>query len=353
MAGIMNTVNRFESNLLKILHGLLGRSPVEQTLPLLLHGLPAPHCLSRVALDLIQDTLNKGITGRVARGGWSQETFMQGERPRRGRLWHRWPTQQLAMHFSPRSLQLLIWLTSAKVDEAEPPRNWNDKRPLSLGDRLLFLFAMQHLHNTTCGPSLCRLAPFRHDALFQLAFAAEYAETTTGEPPDFSPWLAPSGFAYLEALQSFLAQRWFETERDKSTIIRWQRLEAVGNHQTRILSAYLSALEAHGRRDLARFLLVSAGQLLAQPQLGQTWFSQLDVRGLRVADRMRVYRAGLAMLHQVLALEQWDRQARGISYLDEGYAASQLWKSDWERLSGQHLIEQAQTVIRDLAPLKL
>ena len=54
----------------------------------------------------------------------------------------------------------------------------------------------------------------------------------------------------------------------------------------------------------------------------------------RLADRLETHRAGLAVPRQAETLARWDRQARSVGYFDEGYAASQLWKEDWESHRG-------------------
>ena len=67
-------VSRFEADLLTILQGFLGHVPRSHVLPLLLRpGRQRPPCLSRAAVELVQDTLAKGATLLVAEDGWRQE----------------------------------------------------------------------------------------------------------------------------------------------------------------------------------------------------------------------------------------------------------------------------------------
>jgi hypothetical protein len=41
-----------------------------------------------------------------------------------------------------------------------------------------------------------------------------------------------------------------------------------------------------------------------------------------------------------------------VGYFDEGYAASQLWKSDWDHYQGDALVGRAQAIIRTLDPMQ-
>ena len=53
-----------------------------------------------------------------------------------------------------------------------------------------------------------------------------------------------------------------------------------------------------------------------------------------MGQRAAVSAAAFAFLRIYERLEQWEQQARSVGYFDEGYAASQLWKADWERFGG-------------------
>jgi hypothetical protein len=51
-------------------------------------------------------------------------------------------------------------------------------------------------------------------------------------------------------------------------------------------------------------------------------------------------------------LEAWQRHARSVSFLDEDYAASQLWKSDWEQFQGDLVIHRARAIVHALDPMQ-
>ena len=50
-------------------------------------------------------------------------------------------------------------------------------------------------------------------------------------------------------------------------------------------------------------------------------------------------------------LREWERQARLVSYFEEGYAASQLWKSDWEDFAGEEICEHGRRILGEIEPL--
>ena len=128
----MQSVSRFEANLLRLLYYFMRREPQERALPLLEERRPVPACLSRTAVRLVQEALAKGTTFLLAHGtiggGWRVERHLRGElnkeKPAEGRLWHRTPPEQLGLTFSRHSLELLIWLTAEqpKAQQGEAGR---------------------------------------------------------------------------------------------------------------------------------------------------------------------------------------------------------------------------------------
>src|SRR5947209_544032 len=97
----MQTVSRFEANLLRLLYFFLRREPAERGLPLVEQRLTAPACLGRSTVRLVQDALARGCTHLLAqRGGWRVERHLRGERIAMGRLWERTPPPDLGLSFS-------------------------------------------------------------------------------------------------------------------------------------------------------------------------------------------------------------------------------------------------------------
>lgn len=348
----MTGVTRFESNLLTILRCFLRRVPLEQALPLVARELPAPPCLSSAAVRLVQDSLAKGTALVLARdGGWRRERFLRGDRIADGRLWERTPPAALGLTFSRQAMEFLIWITAHRPVFRPPavrkrPAGANRKQAAAvpeLGDRLLFFLAYEALRNTEYSTALLQYPAFANDGLLCLAFPDDFAAARIDATPQFGRWLLRDGTCLLEAFQSRLADRWVEIERQKHDINDWQQLDALGQFQDRALTRFLSAIDGAGRRDLARFMLTAAASILRGP--ADRWFEKLNMGERRLADRAETYRAGLCFLHRLVELEGWEREARTIGYLDEGYVASQLWKSDWERLDGDELCRAAREII--------
>jgi hypothetical protein len=349
----MKTVSRFEANLLRILHFFLRRVPPEQALPLVLKRSPAPRCLSRAAVELVQDALAKGCTLLLARaGGWRRERFLRGGQPVEGRLWERTPPEELRLTFSRHTLRLLIRVTAAQPGDPEPA--WSPRpSELTVGDRFLLFLAYQALRTSPAGPDLRKVDAFVRHGLCRLAYPEDFTQASVNARPDFAPWTDGPGACILEVWQSGLAACWFHTEGCKGQIADWQRLRAVGQAQEQVLGIFLDAVEAAGRRDLARFLFPVAARLLTADATAQTWVGGLSAPGPRLADRTATYRAALVVLRQLDRLRQWYQQARGVGYFDEGYAASQLWKASWEHYDGDTLRARAQGIIRAVEPLSI
>jgi hypothetical protein len=51
-------------------------------------------------------------------------------------------------------------------------------------------------------------------------------------------------------------------------------------------------------------------------------------------------------------LESWQERARSIGYFDDDYAASQMWKEDWETLAGDRIAERARAAVQLIEPLR-
>src|SRR5262249_24493707 len=130
----------------------------------------------------------------------------------------------------------------------------------------------------------------------------------------------------------------------------WMR--TLGQRQARMLESVCAAMSAAGRWDLARFLLVTAQPLLADNPPARRWIGGLNVQALRLADRVETYRAATALLRCLSELQPWEAEARTVGYFDEGYAASQLWKADWEQYQGDELCRRAEAIVRETEPLQ-
>jgi CubicO group peptidase (beta-lactamase class C family) len=220
---------------------------------------------------------------------------------------------------------------------------------------LMFYFAHEGLRNVAerlGAPALRTREPFVRHALCWLAFPQDYTAAPTGAPPSFMPWTSGAGACMLEALQPELARRWIEVESNKERLTDPQAMRVLGLAQERVLTAFLDAIEQAGRMDLARFLLQAAARLLGSHAHAGMWTARLNFNGQRVADRAATYQAATIFLRTLDRLQAWARRARGVGYFDEGYAASQLWKADWEQVQGDRLMERARAIVQQLDPMR-
>ncbi|HVS34608.1 MAG TPA: hypothetical protein VMS17_03435 [Gemmataceae bacterium] len=341
----MQTVTRFEANLLRLLYYFLGQEPAETALPLVEARLAPPPCLSRSAVRLVKDALAKGCVFQLARrGAWRVERHLRGQRVVEGRLWNRTPPVELGLTFSRQTLEFLVWVTATRPGDEPVWRPLEDS--LTAGDRLLLYFAHQGLREA----ANVQQRPFTQDGLCRLAYPEDYAEGDAD--PNFAPWTDGVGVCILEALQPELVARWIDVEGGKSRITEWQAMRALGRSQERVLTAFLDAVEKAERLALARFLLRAASRLLGDHANAEMWVGGLTGAGPRLADRTATYQSALALLRQMPRLQAWERRARSVGYFDEGYQASQLWKSDWEHYHGEALADRAAAIIRQLDPMR-
>jgi hypothetical protein len=349
----MPSVSRFEANLLRLLYYFLRREPAERALPLVENRCQPPPCLSRPAVRLVQGALAKGCPFLLAqRGGWRDERHLRGDRAVAGRLWQRTPPAELGLHFSRHALGFLIWVTASRPGD----KGWQPAEDeLTPADRLLLFFAHEGLRDAdqSLGAAALRTRPpYVHHGLCWLAYPEDFTRAPAGAGPDFAPWTNGLGACMLEAMQPVLVERWVQVEGSKEGVTDPQVMRGLGQAQDRALTAFLDAAERAGRPDLARFLLRAASTLLGPYAHAGMWTGGLQMAGQRLADRATTYQAALAFLRHLERLQTWERRARAVGYFDEGYAASQLWKADWDYYQGDTLCARAQAVIRQLDPLR-
>lgn len=345
----MKSVSRFEANLLRVLQSLLGRAPASQAANLVMRHASAPPCLNRAAVELIQDFLKKGVVSYLAQTGWRQERFLRSGSVATGRLWERTSPEQLGLTFSGHSLEFLIWLMTTTARDKKP--RWQPAHgQLTVGDRFLFFLALHRLRNNDEGKVLARHGIMHQDGLIRLAFPDLMPDTRAAI--FWTPWTTGVGACILETLQCTLADRWLEIERGKERTTDVKALVTLGQSQDAVLGGFAEKLTAAGRWDLARFLLQALAVLLQDAPSASRWLAQVSLESMRLAARMDAQRAALALVRCAATLQQWDAQARTIGYFDEGYAAAQLWKYDWEAACGAQLCQHADAILREIEPLK-
>jgi hypothetical protein len=348
-------VSRFEYNLLRLLRFVLGHMPADQAVLLVNAKQPPPACLSRTCVRLAKDMLAKGAVIHLVRaGGWRRERFLRGNHPTEGRVWERHPLDERRLSFGPHVLSFLSWLTAEKPSDTK--ENWDaNATELSAADEWFFALAFDALRQVPeAFQAVGHKAVFRRNPLCWLLSPGDFAGAEEPTPPNFEPWTHGTRAVVLECLQPALTQRWVRAERAKGQLGDWRKMRQQGRAELACLSAFLTAVEAAKRPDLARFVLRAASAILSAGELTPAfWTGGLQGTGPpRLADRLETQRAALALPRQMETLQHWDRAARSVGYFDEEYAASQLWKADWESAQGERIAAAARRVIEQLEPLR-
>lgn len=351
----MRSVSRFESNLLRILQCFLGRIPLEHAFALIAKPLPRPNCLRRDAVELVKQNLSNGVVMLLTHGGgWTSQKYLRNDEVREGSLWQRTVPEQLGLEFSPASLDFLIWITEAAATE-KSIRWVSDRRlnnvgsgGLTNGDQFLIYLAMRTLRSVEAVDHWYNHEPFRSNALLALALPEKFGIARYSPKPDFEPWMTGPGACVMEAMQDELAEAWVDVERNKGKVVSPKAMIRQGNAQETILNSFFDSVEKHSRRDLAKFLLQAAHDLLNENAGRDQWMVSLDTTDLRLADRTEAYRSASAFLRASKRLGKWHSESVGIGYFDEGYAESQLWKSLWESESGADALLHADRIVKEL-----
>ncbi|MSR55007.1 MAG: hypothetical protein EXS09_17220 [Gemmataceae bacterium] len=341
---------------MRILRFVLKQLPSEQAMRHVNDRLDRPPCLSPVAIGLVKDSLAKGCVLYLVRAGaWKRDRFLRDGEPRFGRLWDRSPIERIVLEFSPHVLEFLMWLTAVKPKEERTVFSV-EEGDQSAADRLFFFLAYEALRSDSELANRLRGFPaFGENALIWLAYPNDFAGEATAVVPSFDVWFSEPSSTILESLQPMLENRWLEIERSKGQVGDWTALGQQGQVQGRMLEAFAMAANNAGRRDLVRFMLATMARVLATPHMAQTfWTGGLQGAGpARLADRLATQRHALALLRNAERFRGWEGNARRSGYLDEDFAASKFWLSEWERFNFTTIAERAQHVLHELEPLRI
>jgi hypothetical protein len=347
-------VSKFEFNLLRILRFFVGHSPAEQAMPLLRESYPRPVCLSLNAVELVKDTLAKAcVLFLVRKGGWRNDRYLRNGQPEPGRVWERIPLDERTLVFSPAVLDFLIWVTAEKLPDTK--NSWDiPPNELLPADELFFFLAFDAIR---CDPDLVarfrKLKAFRSNPFCWITFPGDMVEGESIARPNFERLFQGLHSVILECLQTYLTDRWLQSERKKGQIGDWRKLRQQGHAEFVTIRAFLEAAHAAKRPDLARFVLRAIATLFATELRPTYWTGGLVGSGpQRLADRLETQRAALALPRQMEVFEAWQQHYLTIGFFDEDYQASQLWKAEWEAVRGDLVAARARTAIQMLEPLR-
>lgn len=349
----MKTVSRFEARLLRLAEFFVGRANAASSAHLLFGEEEEPFCLSRDAVDALEDRLAKGIVEALVReGGWRREAYLREGAAREGAVWQRTAPERLGLELTGQSLRFLLWATAR--DAQGQNAGWEEgDSPRTLGDDVLLFLAYRAVRAGTVAARLetllvswRRLGPFRRNALVRLVYPLDLL-TEDEESLDFDAWFGPTGAAILECLQRTIATEWIDLERRRREIRSAVEMRHAAGRIERTLDLYLDAAERAGRRDLARCLLSAMRRWSREPAEALRWSPQLDLSEFRLAERLRHRGAALAFPRVFLRTAAWFDRARATSIVDDEYPAARLLRSDWERHAGDESRRFAERLIQD------
>jgi hypothetical protein len=343
----MNSVSPSEHALLTLARAIVGAGQYASVEDLLRARWTVPPKLSPAALHVLRDTLAKGVVlSLVRRGGWRRQRHLHEGQGVEGRLWQRHTVP--ALHFSPLCVRTLQWLTAQPLghSKCEP---LEAEEPLTPADEL-FLYLCCHLvAGTPCEPAVGTQPLFQRSALCWLGFPELLGAPPPGlKAPAFTPLLADKGLV-LEALQADLARRWLRIEESKRLISEPADMVTLGSAQEAVLSAFLDALEAAQRRDLAGFLLEAGKALVDRP--ATHWVEGLSPRA-SLRTRADAAQAAGAWLRMLARLARWDAEHRTVRFFDDDYDAAQLLLSQWNGFgeAGFRLAAERERALASLRP---
>lgn len=345
----MKRVASSEYDILTIARGLMGQESLAALEGLLRRGRQLPPKLGPTSMGVLEDTLAKGVVLQLARrGGWRSERYLKDGEVSEGRVWLRHTPP--ALHFSVFSIQLLRWLTACPVGNSDCDPL--DAAPRTLADELLMYLTLDVTSQLRCDTGIVRQAAFRGSALCWLGFPDRLSrdelavEITTEQ---FRPLLTGDGPVLVECLQGDLGNRWARMEWNKQTI-RWNAaMTQLGGGQEAVAGAWLDACDAAGRRDLSRFLIRAASEVLEGHAPSQRWVQNLEQRG-SMRDRSGARRAAGAFLRALRQLRRWAEESGSVRFFDDDYEAAQLYLTQWENL-GDDGFHHAERIIRELEAL--
>ena len=241
----------------------------------------------------------------------------------RGRGWERHAPSPL--EFSAFTLAFLRWLVEVPLAASTVPRL--AAQPAALGDQIVAYLA---LAASTATPAQVSIAQGSMITLAPLVWLG-FAHILAGDPPAAAAWdelVTGAGAVVVEALQPELARRWRSVELTKRAMTDPETLITLGRAQDATLTAFMGACSRTGRRDLAGFVVEAmlpllGGQVSPMP-------SELD-RTRPLSARAAARMASGAPLRGLATWLQWDREHRGVRFLDDDYQASQLLLTRFEK----------------------
>jgi hypothetical protein len=284
-----------------------------------------PAKIGPTCASLVADALSQVWPSLWAKDGARPGASVRGGKVARGRGWERNPVAPL--DYSQFTIALLRWLVEMPLATAGVVDKLAAK-PATIGDQVVGYLALEVASETPAQLTIARASKVNLSPLAWLGFA----HVIPGEPPDdpkaWDALVTGTGAVVVETLQQELAKRWRTVELGKRTMTDPETLVVLGAAQDATLTAFMDACTRAGRRDLAGFILDAMVPLLGREVA--PFPNDLDRTkplGLRMSARV----AAGALLRGLSKWCEWDRQHRGVRFLDDDYESSQLLLTRFEK----------------------
>ncbi len=320
-----------ESDLVMLARALVAANPTEAC-AMMYRTRTLPPAISVACEELLGDALAQVWPALWRRGGIEPGASTGADGViRRGRVWERRASAGLA--FSVATLQLLRWLLATPLGvPAATVRSIlhavDDPPPaaLTVGDQVMVYLALDAAAGTPMQAAIAAQPLARAAPLAWLGFADLFGAAPV---PAFDGLCGGAGALVVEALAGELARRWRTVELTKRMIAAPEVLIALGAAQDAVLGGFMAACERHQRRDLAGFVIDAAAPLLARG------IAPVPARlqpAATLASRAAARVAAGALLRGVTRWAAWDQAHRGVRFLDDDYAATQLLLARFEAI---------------------
>jgi hypothetical protein len=283
------------------------------------------------AARMLEETLGQAWRAVWLRGGTKPRASHTGTK---GRLWERATPTPLA--FTGATLALLRWLVSTAFAAPLSTIKALPAAPLAMGDQLIIYLALDKVSTTPALRVLIDQPFVQASPLAWLGFAAALAAApgTNGRPTvppaaAFDALTSGAGAVILDGLCEELAGRWRAAELAKRGVVDPTDLIRLGAVQDAVIESLFAACDRAGRRDLASFVLDAVAPLIVGNQFAAP--EQLDPT-TPLSQRAAARLGSGALLRALLRWSSWDDEHRGVRFIDDGYASSQVLLHRFERI---------------------
>ncbi len=316
-----------EHALLSIARAVVGELPPRAVSSVLLRKRKAIQQMDARSLDLLKQTLAIGVPLTLVRRGGFRRTRHVGDSGvvTEQRAFER---NELSLHFGEETFRLLAHLVASDVSQAGLG---GSKLVPTLGDQLVTYLAA----DVTRAVAAPRGARLTRSALCWFGHLRSVARTAPKSAPPLMPLVECP--AVIESLSPDWATRWVACDRGKASVITCDDMIALGHTQQLLLESYFDAIDAAGRRDLARFFVQAVARLIKEDEDPLAWAGSLKLSKEPLSRRAEAYHAAATSYFMIERVARWATEAGAVHFIDDDYDQAQLFLSIWEEVGEEGL----------------